>query len=220
MADRSPTMRRSSRRTASRAAAGSARRRAGTADASAMSPLGNQIRDLRLARGLSVAALAKAIGKSIGYVSQIERGRSEVSISTLKAISDELGVQISWFFQGYDPRVPSEHGYIVRREHRRRLDFPGTGIEEELLSPTLTGEAELILSTFAPGARSGDEPVSRMAEQSGHVLEGQLELKVGNRRFTLRPGDSFRIGRGEPYTARNPGSVNSVSLWVIAPPRY
>lgn len=220
MGDRSPTMRRNSRRTASRATAGSARRRAGTADASAMSPLGNQIRDLRLARGLSVAALAKAIGKSIGYVSQIERGRSEVSISTLKAISDELGVQISWFFQGYDPRVPSEHGYIVRREHRRRLDFPGTGIEEELLSPTLTGEAELILSTFAPGARSGDEPVSRMAEQSGHVIEGQLELKVGNRRFTLRPGDSFRIGRGEPYTARNPGSVNSVSLWVIAPPRY
>lgn len=185
-----------------------------------MSPLGNQIRDLRAARGMSLAALARAIGKSVGYVSQIERGRSEVSISTLKAVSDELGVQISWFFQGYDPRVPSEHGHIVRREHRRRLDFPGTGIEEELLSPTLTGEAELILSTFAPGARSGEKPVSRMAEQSGYVIQGQLELKIGSKRFALRPGDSFRIGRGEAYTARNPGSVDSVSLWVIAPPRY
>lgn len=184
------------------------------------SPLGGQIRDLRAARGLSLAALAEAIGKSIGYVSQIERGRSEISISTLKAISEALGVQISWFFQGYDPRVPEEHGYIVRREHRRRLDFPGTGIEEELLSPTLTGEAELILSTFAPGARSGEEPVSRMAEQSGFVLEGQLELHIGQRRFTLRPGDSFRIERGELFTARNPGSVTTVSLWVIAPPRY
>ena len=169
---------------------------------------------------MSLAALAEAIGKSIGYVSQIERGRSEISISTLKAISEALGVQISWFFQGYDPRVPEEHGYIVRREHRRRLDFPGTGIEEELLSPTLTGEAELILSTFAPGARSGEEPVSRMAEQSGFVLEGQLELHIGQRRFTLRPGDSFRIERGELFTALNPGSVTSVSLWVIAPPRY
>lgn len=220
MRDRSTTLRRGRRRAAPAGTPGPAPRRSGAAEASVISPLGNQIRDLRVARGMSVAALAKAIGKSIGYVSQIERGRSEVSISTLKAISDELGVQISWFFQGYDPRVPSEHGYIVRREHRRRLDFPGTGIEEELLSPTLTGEAELILSTFAPGARSGDQPVSRMAEQSGHVLEGQLELKIGSRRFTLRPGDSFRIGRGELYTARNPGSVNSVSLWVIAPPRY
>ena len=59
------------------------------------SPLGGQIRDLRAARGMSLAALAEAIGKSIGYVSQIERGRSEISISTLKAISEALGVQIS-----------------------------------------------------------------------------------------------------------------------------
>ena len=186
----------------------------------APSPLGSQIRDLREARGMNLAALAKAVGRSIGYVSQIERGRSEISISTLKAISEALGVQISWFFQGYDPRVPAEHGHIVRREHRRRLDFPGTGIEEELLSPTLTGEAELILSTFAPGARSGDEQVSRMAEQSGYVIAGELELSVGTRRFELRAGDSFRIERGEAFTARNPGSVTSVSLWVIAPPRY
>ena len=185
-----------------------------------LSPLGSQIRDLRAARGLSLARLAEAIGKSIGYVSQIERGRSEVSISTLKAISDALDVQIGWFFQGYDPRVPAEHDRIVRRENRRRLNFPGTGIEEELLSPTLTGEAELILSTFAPGARSGDEQVSRMAEQSGFVVAGELDLAVGKQEFRLRTGDSFRIGRGEPFSAANTGPDLSVSLWVIAPPRY
>ncbi len=184
------------------------------------SPLGGQIRDLRAARGMRLAELAEAIGKSIGYVSQIERGRSEVSISTLKAISDALAVQISWFFQGYDPAVPAEHGYVVRRENRKRLNFPGTGIEEELLSPTLTGEAELIQSTFAPGACSGDEQVSRMAEQSCFVIEGDLELEVGAKRFNLRVGDSFRIGRGESFRVRNPGTETSVSLWVIAPPRY
>lgn len=190
------------------------------AASSAPSPLGSQIRDLRVARRMNLAALAQAIGKSIGYVSQIERGRSEISISTLKAISEALGVQISWFFQGYDPSVPAEHGHVVRREHRRRLDFPGTGIEEELLSPTLTGEAEMILSTFAPGARSGDEQVSRMAEQSGYVIAGELELQLGAKRFRLRAGDSFRIGRGESFSARNPGTITSVSLWVVAPPRY
>ncbi len=186
----------------------------------AASPLGRQIRELREARGLRLAGLAAAIDKSIGYVSQIERGRSEISISTLTKISDALGVQISWFFQGYDPAAPAEHGYVVRRENRRPLKFPGTGIEEELLSPTLSGEAELILSRFAPGARSGDQQVSREAEQSGYVIAGILELDVGTRRFQLRAGDSFRIGRGEPFTARNPGSEISVSLWVIAPPKY
>jgi transcriptional regulator with XRE-family HTH domain len=185
-----------------------------------LSPLGNQIRDLRDARGLTLAELARAIGKSIGYVSQIERDRSEVSISTLKAISEALNVQIGWFFQGYDLRVPAEHGYVVRRDNRRRLNFPGTGIAEELLSPTLTGEAELILSTFAPGARSGDEQVSRMAEQSGYVIAGQLQLDVGARQFVLQAGDSFRIGRGESFSASNPGAETSIALWVIAPPLY
>jgi len=185
-----------------------------------MNPLGSQIRDLREARRMTLAQLAKAIGKSIGYLSQIERDRSEVSISALKSIADALDVQIGWFFQGYDPRVPDEHGTVVRREHRRRLNFPGTGIEEDLLSPSLTGEAELILSTFAPGARSGDEQVSRMAEQSGYVIEGQLDLHIGHRRFSLRAGDSFRIDRGESFSAENPGPETSVSLWVIAPPRY
>lgn len=192
----------------------------GSAPAREPIALGAQIRDLRAARRLTLAELAQSIGKSIGYVSQIERGRSEISISTLKSISDALGVSIGWFFQGYDPREPSEHGYVVRHEHRRRLDFPGTGIDEELLSPSLNGEAELIMTRMAPGARSGDVQVSRMAEQSGVVLSGELELHIGDRRFLLRAGDSFRIGRGEPFTACNPGREPSQSLWVIAPPLY
>ena len=59
-----------------------------------------------------------------------------------------------------------------------------------------------------------------MAEQSGYVIAGELELSVGARTFQLRAGDSFRIERGEAFTARNPGGATSVSLWVIAPPRY
>lgn len=183
-------------------------------------PLGKQIRDLRLARRQTLAQLAQAIGKSIAYVSLIERNRAEVPVSTLKSISDALGVQISWFFQGYDLGAPEEHGYIVRRNNRRHLSFPRLGLEEDLLSPTLTGETELILSTFAPGARSGEQLVSRMAEQSGYVISGRLELQIEQRRFVLQAGDSFRINRGEAFTARNPGEEPSVSLWVITPPRY
>jgi transcriptional regulator with XRE-family HTH domain len=182
--------------------------------------LGRQIRDLRVARGLNLTELSQAIDKSVGYVSQIERGQSEVSISTLKAISDTLGVQIGWFFQGLEPANRDEMGIIVRREQRRQLQFPGTGIDEALLSPNLQGEAELILSTFAPGAQSGEKPVSRPAEQSGYILSGTLELSVGQKHFTLREGDSFRIERGEWFSVKNIGQVSSTSLWVITPPRY
>jgi transcriptional regulator with XRE-family HTH domain len=182
--------------------------------------LGRQIRDLRVAKGLSLSEVADAIDKSVGYLSQCERGQSEVSITTLKAIADVLGVQIGWFFQGLDPKASAEQGIVVRREQRRQLTFPGTGIDEALLSPNLNGEAELILSTFAPGAVSGERPVSRAAEQSGYVLTGELSLSVENRVFRLREGDSFRIERQQKYLVKNTGRVSATSLWVIAPPRY
>jgi transcriptional regulator with XRE-family HTH domain len=169
---------------------------------------------------MSLQELADAINKSVGYLSQCERGQSEVSISTLKSIADALEVQIGWFFQGLDASSSQELGFVVRREHRRQLQFPGTGIDEAMLSPDLNGEAELILSRFAPGARSGEQLVSRPAEQSGYILSGELELTLEDRVFHLREGDSFRIERQMRYSVRNPGSVPSNSLWVIAPPRY
>lgn len=182
--------------------------------------LGRQIRDLRLAKGMSLTEVADAIDKSVGYLSQCERGQSEVSISTLKAIADVLGVQIGWFFQSLDPRASAEQGIVVRREQRRQLTFPGTGIDEALLSPSLNGEAELILSTFAPGAVSGERKVSRAAEQSGFILTGELMLTVEDKVFTLREGDSFRIERQQRYLVKNNGKTSSTSLWVVAPPRY
>ncbi|MEM6340985.1 MAG: XRE family transcriptional regulator, partial [Pseudomonadota bacterium] len=41
----------------------------------------------------------------------------------------------------------------------------------------------------------------------------------GQQRFTIHPGDSFRI-RGEPFRWSNPYNVPAVAIWVIAPPVY
>ena len=59
------------------------------------------------------------------------------------------------------------------------------------------------------------------AEPSGDLIDGQLELKIGGKRFVLRTGDGARNECGEPSTARNPGSTPlCLSLWVSAPPHY
>jgi len=60
--------------------------------------VGRQIRDLRKAKGYTLAFVAESIGKSVGYVSQVERGVSALPIPLLQAISDLLDVQITWFF--------------------------------------------------------------------------------------------------------------------------
>ncbi len=45
--------------------------------------IGLQIRDLRKAKGITLSAIAEKISRSVGYVSQVERGVSSLTISVL-----------------------------------------------------------------------------------------------------------------------------------------
>ncbi len=101
-------------------------------NAASSQSVGEQIRDLRKTRTLTLQGLADKIGRSVGYVSQIERNISDVSIPVLKEIAEAFDVNINWLFQGNANAPAGEREYVVRVENRRRLDFAGTGLVEEL----------------------------------------------------------------------------------------
>jgi transcriptional regulator with XRE-family HTH domain len=140
--------------------------------------LGLQIRDLRKAKGVTIPELAAKIDRSVGWVSQIERGKSAVTISALHQIAAALEVQVSWFFGAGAPPSAEEEGLVVRRANRRTLDFHGSGVHEEMLSPHLGGQLLLVETTFEPGASTGDRDRERRGEEAGLVLSGTLELQV------------------------------------------
>ncbi|MBX3641727.1 MAG: cupin domain-containing protein [Rubrivivax sp.] len=182
--------------------------------------LGHQIRDLRRAKGVTIPELAARIERSVGWLSQIERGISEVTIAALHQIAEALEVQISWFFgQGSTPPA-EEIGLVLRKRNRRTLDFHGSGVHEEILSPNLSGELLMVETTFKPGASTGDRDRERHGEEAGLVLSGTLELSVAGKTLRLEAGDSFAFTRKGPHRCHNPGDVPSVVLWVITPPSY
>jgi len=182
--------------------------------------IGRQIRDLRKAKGITISAMAETIGKSVGYVSQVERGVSALPIPVLQRICDLLGVQISWFFHS-DSQTPMEElSFVVRKAHRRSLNFAGTGIREELLSPRMSGQLQMILTTFAPGA-GNPEPRMRKGEEGGYVQSGSLELVIGEQQFLLSAGDSFSLHGDEPHLVRNPSEdEEAVVVWTMTPAGY
>lgn len=181
--------------------------------------IGNQIRNLRKARRLSLQQMAEKLECSIGYLSQVERNQSRLTIDSLVKISRALGVPMHWFFQ--QARTPAhERDLIVRAKQRRRMDFPKLGIREELLSPTLDGPLELLMSTFEPGAASGEEAYTHHGFEAGVILEGQLELWVDKQSFLLNPGDSFSFESRRKHRFKNPGTKPTRVIWVITPPTY
>lgn len=116
------------------------------------------------------------------------------------------------------PARRSSANIVVRAANRRNLSFPGLGITEELLSPNLSGPLELLISTIQPGADS--EFYSHDGAEAGVVIEGTLELWVGERRLQLHPGDSFAFPSTDPHRCANLGRAPVKVLWVITPPHY
>jgi transcriptional regulator with XRE-family HTH domain len=179
--------------------------------------VGGDLRALRKSRGLTLAELALALGRSVGWLSQVERGVSQPTIADLRAIAAQYAVPMSLFFGPADA-PEAERGHVVRGSAGRSLGAPEGGLSETLLSPDLGGAFEIIRSVFEPGAEKPDL-ATRPTEEAGYLVSGALDLWIGERMFHLAAGDAFRF-RGEPYRWRNPGPAPAVVIWVIAPPVY
>ncbi|WP_181166095.1 MULTISPECIES: XRE family transcriptional regulator [unclassified Mesorhizobium] len=179
--------------------------------------LAGDIRALRRVRGLTLAEIALKLGRSVGWVSQVERGLSTPSLSDLRAFAELFGVPISLFFS-HDVPVESERGVVVRAGKRRTLGTSESGLVEELLSPDLGGSFEMVRSVFAPGAELKSE-ARRPTEEAGYISSGQFDIEIAGVWHRLGEGDSFRF-EGKPYRWRNPGSEPAVVIWVVSPPVY
>lgn len=179
--------------------------------------LGADLRALRRARGLKLVQMAETLGRSVGWLSQVERDKSEPSITDLRQIAAAFDVPVSILFR-HAAAPAHEAGFIVRSGARRPIGASIAGLTEELLSPDLTDDFEMVHSTFAPHSRIKDV-VQRPTQEVGYVLFGTLEIEISGNTHTLNAGDSFRV-RGEPFRWANRTADPVVAIWVIAPPVY
>lgn len=179
--------------------------------------LGADLRALRKARGLTLTEIAARLSRSVGWLSQVERDKSDPSISDLRQIAECLGVPMSMLF-AHSSAPADEQGYVVRAGTRRPMGSGEEGLIEELLSPDLTDDFEMVHSTFKPRSKM-QTPANRPTQEVGYIVSGRLELTISGRQFSVGPGDSFRI-KHEPYQWSNPYDEPAVAIWVIAPPVY
>ena len=179
--------------------------------------LGRDLRGLRKARGITLKEMALKIGRSVGFLSQIERGISEPSMTDLRQIAKAFDVPTSWFFMFEDEDTP-ETQFIVRAGARRSLGTSEEGILEELLSPDLGGSFEMFRTVIEPGAAS-TELLKRDTEEAGYIASGQIDFWIDEERFCLKSGDSFRFDH-KSHRWHNHGPAQCIIIWVVSPPVY
>src|SRR5688572_2020292 len=80
--------------------------------------LAHDLRALRKARGLTLAEIGARLKRSIGWLSQVERGLSVPSLADLRAFAEIFGVPLSLFF-GHEAQTDEERGVVVRSADRK-----------------------------------------------------------------------------------------------------
>ena len=186
--------------------------------------LGAKIREHRKARGLTLTELAEQCDISPSFLSQIERDKANPSVSTLKTIAKVFGVSLGSFFEEEaspgTPTPPVETlAKVVRADQRKVLIYPGSGIRNELLSPDLQRAIQLMWIVMPPGTDTGDFLVHE-GEECGIVLQGTLEIWVGDERHVLNAGDAIYHPSSAPHRSRNIGEVDVIMVGAITPPSF
>jgi transcriptional regulator with XRE-family HTH domain len=189
--------------------------------------LGGKIRQRRKAKKLTLAQLAGQSNISSSFLSQIERDQAKPSVGTLHAIADQLGVTLAEFFDEAQansddgasrPAEPTAH--VVRADRRKVLIYPNSGIRNELVSPDLHRAIQMMRVVMPPGESTGDVPLVHEGEECGFVLQGTVEIWVGEEHYVLGPGDAIYQKSTIPHRSRNIGDTEAIVITAITPPSF
>ena len=148
--------------------------------------LGARIRERRQALKLSLRELADQVDLTPSFLSQIERDLASPSIESLRKICEALESRIFDFVVESEVKNP-----VVHRNERLKLILPNSSLTYELLTPDLNRSMDVFMATLEPGDENIAMPLRQQTEECIIVLQGQLEIQLGEKVHLLKPGDSL-----------------------------
>ena len=168
--------------------------------------IAERVRELRAAQGLSLDALAARSGVSRSMISLIERGESSPTAVVLERLSVGLGVTMAAMFES-PASVESAGGPVARREDQPEWKDPGSGyVRRNVSPPGMPQPMQIVEVRFPPGGRVAFETGARdvRVHQQVWVLEGRIDVTLGNERHRLAQGDCLAMQLDRPTLFHNP----------------
>jgi len=175
--------------------------------------VGRKIKSFRMARQLTVRELAVAADISPGFISQLENGRTNAAIGTLRRIASALGMA---FVDLFSPDTSTSR--VLRRDERPLLPTRSGTKKYAIALPPLRG-VEIYISELTPGQSTGDSSYTHGDSQEfAYVLRGTVTLTVSGTPFELEMGDSLEFRSSEPHSLLNTGREDAEVMWINSPP--
>lgn len=180
--------------------------------------IGPRVRALRRKKNLGLAQLAEHTGLSTAMLSKIERGQVFPTLPTLLRVAMVFGVGLDHFFSRDADRPLVE---VVRADERLRLPLP-PGADtpayffESLDFPVPDRRMECYRASF-PADAPAAEPHEHGSAELVYVIDGELELTVGDDPVRLGQGDAVYFDSSVPHGYRGRGNGTCSAIVVTVP---
>jgi transcriptional regulator with XRE-family HTH domain len=180
--------------------------------------VGARLRAVRKMKGFSQRELAKRVGVTNSTISLIEQNRVSPSVGSLKKVLDGIPIALADFFTlEIESDEPEHFVYKVSEQP----DLGSDGINYFMIGSGRPGRQMCIMrEIMAPGSDTGEEMLSHEGEEGGVVMQGSLELTVGDSVQLLGPGEGYYFESSRPHRFRNVGTDELIIVSANTPPTF
>lgn len=183
--------------------------------------VGKKIKNLRKEKKMNAKELAMEAGISYGMLSLLESGLTQGSVETLRRIAKVLNTTLAHLFtneNSLEEIITDESILIVRKNKRKKISFPDSLYNCELLVPDLQGDIEFLL-VHLKAQRITEDFISHVksGEECDYVLKGEVVITLQDKEYTLYEGDCIRFNPEIPHKFENKTNEQASYLSVITP---
>jgi len=180
--------------------------------------LGERLAALRRERGLSLTALAVKAGVTKGFLSLVERGRKAPSISTLLRLSQAYAIPVGGLLDAAKSREPAYS--LVRGNERLKYAREGTlhGYRYEAIAYRKKSKRMEPFVVSVP-LRVPRKFFQHEGDELLFVLEGKVEVHLGQERLLLAAGDCLYFDASTPHRSRSLGGERAKTFVIVSVPR-
>lgn len=163
--------------------------------------IGERLKGLREVLDIPADEVAQLCDISLEHYMKIEAGEADPSVYRLSKISKRYGISLDVLLFGEEPRMSSYfltrkgQGLSVERRKEYKYQSLASGFRGRKVDPFLTQVDPL------PDGESFHKN-SHEGQEFDYIVEGRMEITIGEKVMTLGEGDSIYFDASQPHCMR------------------
>jgi transcriptional regulator with XRE-family HTH domain len=175
--------------------------------------IGKRMRELRKKNGFTLNELSKRSGVALATLSRIETGKMTGTVHSHMSVAKALDMTLPEFYSEMDK--PSTM--------QKEADYADLFVHDEKTSSVILTK-DIFNKKMLPalvklkrGGRTHAEQLKKGSEKFLYVLDGRVEVAIGDERSTLEKGATLYFDASYSHYIRNIANGESRCLCVVTP---